>query len=511
MHSNDVLETKHRTSRGPATSLGEGWAVLVALMLAILVVTIDNTVLNVALPSISSDLDANTSELQWIVNAYSLLFGGLLLMGGSVADRLGRRRILLAGLVAFGSTSALVLLVRSATELIVLRGLSGAAAAFLMPATVALMYRAFEGPARAKAIGIAGAGAAFGFALGPVLGGALLQAFSWQSVFLINVPIVLIALPVARAVISPDGDRAGGTADVVGGLLSVLAMGGLVAALIDGPDRGWTSVGVLAPAIGALAAAGGFVRWELRAAHPMVDLRMIARRGVAGPGAVQAALMFAVAGLLFLLTQLLQVLDGYSPIAAGLRSVPVAVGLIGGGPVLTSGARRLGTSGAAALGLLITATGLGGVAFAIDHSYVVLAAGLLIVGVGVRVTITIAALAVLDGLPNQAAGIGAALGDTFQEIGGALGVALLGSVFNAIYRSDLPAGTPSAARSSLHGALTLHNPSLSNAARHAFTTGAQTALIVCAATLAAAAILASLTVPSGLDVTDDPATAAAMT
>lgn len=181
-----------------------------------------------------------------------------------------------------------------------------------------------------------------------------------------------------------------------------------------------------------------------------------------------------------------------------------------GGPVLTWGARRLGTSGAAALGLLVTAAGLVGVACAVDQRYVVLAVALLVVGVGVRVTITLAALAVLDGLPKEAAGIGAALGDAFQEIGGALGVAVLGSIFNAVYRADLPARSPGVARSSLQGAMSVHDVALTTAAHHAFVSGAQTALIAGAAILALGAIFARLTVPAGLDVTEDPATAVAM-
>jgi EmrB/QacA subfamily drug resistance transporter len=508
MNSNNVLELEPGTTR-PATSLREGWKVLIALLLALLVVTVDNTVLNVALPSISADLHAGTSELQWIVNAYSLLFGGLLLTGGSVADRLGRRRILIGGLIAFAGASALVFFVASAPELIALRALSGAAAAFLMPSTIALMYRAFEGPARATAIGIAGAVAALGFAAGPVLGGGLLQILPWQAVFAINVPIAMVAVPLARTVIPADPERAGGRADVPGTALSVLAMGGLVAALIDGPEHGWTSAAVLIPALATIVAGTGFVLWELRAPHPMLDVRAVGRRTVTGPGAAQGALLFAVAGILFLLTQLLQVLDGYSPVEAGLRAAPIAVGLIGGGPVLTRSA-RLGTSRAAALGLLIAAVGIAGAAYGIAHGYLALAVGLVVLGVGVRITVTIAALAVLDGLPSEAAGMGAALGDAFQEIGGALGVALLGSIFNAVYRAELPSGAPDAARSSLQGALSLHDAALAAAARHAFTSGAQVALLVCAAILAVMALVARLTVPAGLDLTEDPAPAGAV-
>ncbi|OHV30364.1 hypothetical protein BCD49_34080 [Pseudofrankia sp. EUN1h] len=479
-----------------------GWPVLAALMLATLAVTVDNTVLNVALPSISTDLNAGTSQLQWIVNAYSLLFGGLLLTGGSLADRLGRRRVLLGGLAAFAAASALVLVVHSGPELIALRALSGVAAAFLLPSTVALMYRAFEGPARATAIGIAGSVAALGFVIGPLLGGALLEFFSWQSVFLVNVPIAALALLLVRAVIPPDAERSGGPADLPGAVLSVLAMLGLVAALVDGPDHGWGSPLVVGPALGALVTGVVFVWWELRAAHPMLDVRLIGRRAVAGPGAAQGALMFAASGSLFLITQHLQILKGYSPIEAGVSSAPIAIGLIGAGPLFTWSARRLGAAGTAALGLLIAAAAMACLGLGIRHGYLPLAGGLLALGAGVRLGITVAALAVLDGLPAEAAGTGAALGDTFQEIGGALGVALLGSIYNVIYQSDLPSAAPAAARDSLRGALSLHDAALSAAARHAFTSGAQIALLACAGILAAVAVVARLTVSRDLDLTE---------
>ena len=501
MDSNVVLEIEPSTAAadGPATSLREGWAVLVALMFAILVVTLENTVMNVALPSIAADLHAGTSRLQWIVSAYSLLFGGLLLTGGSLADRLGRQRVLLGGLVAFSATSALVLAVGSAGELIALRALSGAAAAFLMPSTIALMYRAFAGPARATAIGIAGAAAALGVVVGPLVGGALLEAFPWQAVFVVNVPVALVAIPMARAVIPPDPEPSGGRADLPGTALSILAMLGFVAALVNGPDHGWTSALVLGPALGALAAGAAFVWWELRAAHPMLDVRLVARRTVAGAGVAQGAVMFAVAGALFLITQQLQVVLGYSPVEAGLRTAPVAIGLIGGGPLLTWGARRLGAPRTAALGVLLAAGAMAAMGLWFADGYWPVAGGLLALGVGLRTCITIASLAVLDGLPHEAAGIGAALGDTFQEIGGALGVALLGSILNAIYRADLPDAAPRAARASLQGATGLHDAALATAARHAFASGAQVALLACAAILAAVAVLARRTIPAGLD------------
>jgi hypothetical protein len=350
-----------------------------------LVVTLDNTVLNVALPSIAADLHAGTSELQWIVNAYSLL------------------------------------------------------------------------------------------------------------------PAAAVALLLARAFVPADAEHTGGRADLTGTALSIVAMAAFVAALVDGSDHGWGSAAVVVPALAAVAAGAGFAWWELRAPQPMVDVRALARGAVAGPAAAQGASMFAAAGVLFLLTQQLQIVAGYSPIEAGLRTAPVALGLMLSGPLLTQGAQRLGTARTASLGLVLSAAAVAGLGVGVAHGYWPLAGGLFALGAGLRIVVTTAALAVLDGLPHEAAGVGAALGDTFQEVGGALGVALLGSIFNAVYRSGLPDAAPGAARASVQGALGLHDAALAGAARHAFASGAQAALLACAAILAAAAVVARRTVRDGCD------------
>jgi MFS transporter, DHA2 family, multidrug resistance protein len=510
--SNNVLELERRPSGGgPARTVREGLPVLAALMLITLVVTIDNTVLNVALPSIARDLDASTGQLQWIVNAYSLLFGGLLLTGGSLADRLGRRRVLLGGLSAFAFASLLVLLVSSAGGLIAVRAVTGACAAFLMPSTIALLYRSFEGPARGTAIGIAGAAGALGFVLGPLIGGALLEAFAWQAVFVVNVPLAAVGAVVAWRVVPPDVRVAGAAmrpADLRGTVLSLGAMVGLVAALVDGPEHGWLSALVLGPAVVSALCGWSFVRWELRAPHPMLDVRAVAQRGVAGPGVVQVGLMLAIGGALFLITQQLQVVMGYSPIEAGVRSSPIAVGVIGGGVLLSLVSRWLGVAWAAALGLLGCSVAIAVVALALPGgAYWPLALGLLTFGAGVRMVITPAALAIFARLPEESAGIGAALADTFQEIGVALGVALLGSVFNEVYRHDLPAGAPGVARASIQGAVSAGDAGLASAAREAFASGAQVALLVCAGILVVVAFVAWRTIPADLDLSEEGADA----
>ena len=484
----------------PTTRAGR---LLATLILATAVVTVDNTVLNVALPSISTHLNAGTNQLQWIVNAYSLLFGGLLLTGGTVADRVGRRRVLLGGLTAFLLASACVLFVHTGPELVGLRALVGASAAFVMPSTLAILMRSFDGPRRAAAVGLWGAVSAAGFALGPVLGGLVLDHFAWQGVFLINIPIAGAALLAVLAWVPESADPTGGRLDLPGVLLSIATMVCLVDALVSGPVHGWTSSGVLTAAAATVVAGAGFVLRELRAAHPMVDVRLLARRAFAGPAAAEGALMFSVAGLMFLLTQDLQLVHGYRPLVAGLAVAPAAVGVVLASPVVARLGGRIPAPFSVAVGLGICAGGLVLIATELRTGYWPLAAGLLLFGVGMRLSLTPVALAVVDALPAEQVGMGSALNDTFQEIGGALGVAVLGCVFNLGYRHRLPAGLPGTARASLSQALTLGDPRVAAVARGAFENGMQLAVWCCAGLLVTIAALALRTIPHGARVSED--------
>jgi EmrB/QacA subfamily drug resistance transporter len=488
----------------PATprTLRRSWPILFALTLATLVVTIDNSVLNVALPAISRELHAGTGELQWIANAYSLLFGGLLLTGGNLADRLGRKRVLLGGLVAFGGASALVLLVHNGVELIALRALIGAAAAFVMPSTLALIYRLFDGPARATAMALWGVIGAIGFVGGPMLGGLLLDHFSWHAVFLVNVPVAAVALLVTAVTVPESADRTTARADLLGTALSVVTMTAIVYALVTGPVSGWTSGRVLLAGVCCVAALGAFVSWELRAEHPMVPIAMLRRVAFAGPAIAEAALMFAALGSVFLLTQQLQFADGYSPLEAGLRTAPVAIGALASGFPGLRLSRRFGANVGALAGYLLGALGLVTLAIGVRNGYWVLALVMFLFGAAMRMSITPVAVAVIDALPKERAGMGSALNDTFQEVGAAFGVALLGSAFNVVYRSSLPSGAPSAVRDSIASAAGAHDGTLVTAAHHAFESGMQVALVVAAVVMALVAVVAFKTVRADLDVSE---------
>lgn len=484
-------------------TIRRGWPVLVTLSLATAAVTVDNTILNVALPSIARSLHAGESQLQWIGNAYSLLFAGLLLAAGNLSDRLGRRRVLLGGLGAFALVSILVVFVTGSGELIGLRALTGAAAAFVMPSTLSLLYRLFEGPARVTAMTTWSMITVLGFVGGPLLGGALLAHFSWHACFLVNVPIAGLGILLAFRFVPESADPTGERADLVGALLSIGVLGALVYGLVNGPISGWTSWRCLG-AFGLCAVlVSAFVRWESRTDHPLLPFDLVGNGALGGPVLVEACLMFAITGLLFLMTQQLQLVDGYSPIGAGLRTIPAALGSLAAGAVGVRIGRRFGQHVAATLGYATCAVGLLVAAASLERPYWHLAVGLFLFGIGLRFAMTPVALAVVGGLPDERAGMGSALNDTVQEVGGALGVALAGSVLDAVYRTS-PSGRQAGRllgghrSASLTAALSSHDLRAAELARHAFVSGNQVAMVVCAGLMVLAAALASKTVPADL-------------
>jgi MFS transporter, DHA2 family, multidrug resistance protein len=337
-----------------------------------------------------------------------------------------------------------------------------------------------------------------GFVGGPLLGGAILAHFSWQAVFLINVPIALVALVLTWRSVPESADPSGEPADLVGTVLSVATLGALVYTLVSGPDAGWTSARVIASGLVFLAVASAFCAWEVRTPHPLLPLGFLRKASFAGPALAESTLMFAIAGLMFVVTQQLQLVDGDSPLQAGLRIAPAALGtLLTGAPGVWL-ARRAGQQWCAALGFAVGAVGLAWLSQTIGGSYWSFAVGLVIFGAGLRMAMTPVALAVIDALPKERAGMGSALNDTFQEVGGALGVAILGCVLNAVYRSHLPAAIAQAAHGSLTGALLSPDPSAVTAARHAFRSGSQAAYVVGAVLMALAAVVALCTVPAAL-------------
>ncbi len=491
------------TLENATNRIGDRWPVLAALMLATLTVMLDNSVLNVALPTIGRDLHTGTGGLQWIVTAYSLTFGGLLLTTGNLADRTGRRRVLVGGLAAMATASALVLLAHTAVELTVVRALVGIGAAMVMPSTLSLLYTTFAGPLRAKAMGMWSSVTMLGFVLGPVIGGVMLQSLSWRWLFLINIPVAVVAIPVVLRTVPESVERTAEPADLTGAALSIAAMGALIYALTAGPLDGWLSGRVLGALAGTAALFGLFAGWELRAAHPMLDLRLVGRRAFAVPALVECAAFFALASTLFLNTQLMQLVLGYSALQTGLLTLPVVVVMIAMNGPLTAFATRVGPRVATVAGMLACATGMGTMAFFVHH-VVGLIVSMSLMSVGLRLGMTTVALLVIDALPAERAGTGSALNDTFQEVGGALGVGVLGALLSQGYRGALPDDVTGAARRTVNDALATSDPTVVHAALNAFADGAQLALWAGAGVAGVVAVSVAVLFPRGVQVPADP-------
>ena len=328
------------------------WWTLVVLSVSLLVISLDNTILNVALPTIERDLDASSGDLQWIVDSYTLVFAGLLLTLGSLGDRFGRRLALVSGLVVFGAGSLLSALAPSADMLIASRALMGVGGALIMPSTLSILTNVFPVHERPKAIGIWAAVAGLGIAVGPVAGGWLIEQFDWSSVFLVNLPIVALALAAAPALVPESRDPAQSRLDPVGAVLSTAGLGVLTWAIIEGGgERGWTDVVTLGGFGVALAALAAFVAWELRTSSPMLDVRLFRIRRFSGASVSISLVFFSLFGAIFFLTMYLQEVMDYGALAAGLRVTPIAAGLVLGGPLSAKLANRAGTRNVVAGGL----------------------------------------------------------------------------------------------------------------------------------------------------------------
>jgi EmrB/QacA subfamily drug resistance transporter len=440
------------------------WLTLLVLCMSLLVIGIDNTILNVALPTLSEQLGATSSQLQWIVDAYTIVFAGLLLTAGALGDRFGRKRALTGGLVVFGIGSLLAAFSGSAGHLIATRALMGAAAAFIMPATLSILTNVFTDAAeRAKAIGVWAGVSALGIAIGPLAGGYLLEHFSWGSVFLVNVPFVVAALVAGRFLVPESADPEAPRLDLVGAALSITGLVAFLWGIIEAPGKGWTAPEVLV-ALGAGAVILGlFVAWELRSDHPMLDVRFFKNpRFSAASGAVTLS-FFAMFGAMFVLTQYLQAVLGLSALQAGLRLAPISVVLMIVAPTANIWVKRFGSKYVVATGLLIAAAGLVLMSQldASSSGWEVMGV-LAVLGLGMGNVMAPATDSIMGSLPKERAGVGSAVNDTTREVGGALGVAIIGSLLASSYRSTmtaaaassaLPADAAAAVRDSIGGAV----------------------------------------------------------
>jgi EmrB/QacA subfamily drug resistance transporter len=430
----------------------------------------------------------------------------VLLAAGSLGDRFGRKRALVAGLVVFGAGSAVSAFVGSADALIASRALMGLGAAFIMPSTLSILTNTFPAHERARAIAIWAAVSGLGIAIGPVAGGFLLAHFSWGSVFLVNVPFVLATLVAARWLVPESRDPATPPLDLPGALLSVAGLTALVYAIIEAPSSGWTSGATLAS--GALAAAliAGFAAWELHTPHPMLELRFFANARFSAASASIALVFFSLLGTIFFLTTYIQNVMGYTPLEAGVRIVPVAAGMILGTGLSARIVPRLGTKVVVAAGLVLVASALLVLSTAtVGSGYGLVAAALVLTGLGMGAAMAPATESVMGSLPLEKASVGSAMNDTTRMIGGALGVAVLGSLLSTGYHDELhPAAfdlhgpAAATARDSLGGALQVGGTSgpLADAARHAFVSGMHTAALAAAGVAIVGALLSLAFLPA---------------
>lgn len=466
------------------------WQILGVLCLSLFVVVVDNTILNVAIPSLLKDLDATTSDVQWMIDAYSLVFAGLLITAGSLGDRYGRRRAMLVGFALFGAGSLLAAFAAGPAQLVAMRGLMGVGGALLMPGTMSIMAQVFGPDERAKAFAIWGATSMVGLAAGPTLGGFLLEHFWWGSVFLVNVPVTAVAVA-GLLVLVPESRGPRRRPDVLGAVLSTAGMATLVWAIISGPAHGWTGVRTIGGLLAGIAALALFVRWQHRNPEPMLDLRLLRDRHFSGAAAMIALFGFALAGMLFALTQLLQLVLGYGPLKAGLALLPVAVSAGLGNGLGASLESRFGARPALVAGFAVVAAGFGVLGLTGDAGYGPLAVGLVVLGFGAGLGTPPAYSTLMAALPPEEAGVGSAVNDAGQELGSALGVAVLGSIVSAVYAGALPGTASPAARHSLGEALALGDSGLAQAARDAFTHAVAVASYAACAAMLIAALFAA--------------------
>jgi EmrB/QacA subfamily drug resistance transporter len=437
------------------------WWILSVLVLSLVLVVAGNSSLNVALPTLVRELGATQTQLQWLVDAYALVFAGLLLPAGALGDRYGRKGALQFGLVVFGAATLAASFADTPTQVIVLRALMGVGSAFVMPATLSLLTSAFPPGERAKAIAIWAGFAGAGGAIGTISSGILLAHYGWGSVFLVNLPIVAVALVAGWRLVPTSRDSRRRPLDPVGSLLSVVGLGAVLFAIIEGPNLGWGSVEVVAGFVVGGLAIVVFGWWERRIEHPMLDLTWFRdRRFSAGASTITLA-FFAMFGVFFLLTQYLQFVLGYSPLRAGLASLPMAAAMIYSAPRSAGLVTRFGPRRVVTAGLLMFAVGLGSFALLSPTTpYVQIGVTLVILGLGAGMVMPPSTGQIMSAMPLDKAGVGSAVNDTVREIGGATGVAILGSITTVAYRGGLadvlaaaPAEVRAAAESSVAVAL----------------------------------------------------------
>lgn len=504
-----------RLINDPEHAFARRWLTLLVLCISLTVIGLDNTILNVAIPTLARQLHASTSQLQWIVDAYTIVFAGLLLTAGSLGDRFGRYRMLALGLTIFGTGSAFSAFSGSATMLIVTRAFMGIGGAFIMPSTLSILTNVFTNPVeRGKAIGIWAGVSALGIGLGPVTGGFLLSHFWWGSVFLVNIPIVMVGLIGGWFLVPDSRDPSAPRLDPVGALLSIAGLSSLLYGVIEAPSHGWTSQSTVAAFVVGIGVLSVFMLWELRSSHPMLDLRFFQNpRFTAASGAITMT-FFTMFGTLFLLTQYLQSVLGFSALKAGATFIPQACVMLVVAPSSSGLVRRFGNKLVVTFGMSMVALTL--VLFSqlgVHASFWQVIAVTCLLGVGMGNVMAPATDSIMGSLPREKAGVGSAVNDTTRQTGGAVGVAVFGSVLSSVYASHvlsaaraqhLPAAITSvvktnvgqaAAYAASHQSGPLGRAALA-IARNSYVTALHTAVLVGAGLLALGALAVARWLPA---------------
>lgn len=480
------------------------WSALGVLVLVVTLLAIDGTVLYLAVPSMTADIGPSATQLLWIGDIYSFVLAGLLITMGNIADRIGRKRLLLIGASAFGIASTLAAFAPDAGTLIVARALLGVAGATLMPSTLSIVRAMFaDAKQRTTAIAIWSAGAMAGAAAGPLVGGVLLEHYWWGSVFLINLPIMALVLIAGPILIPESRGDAAKHIDVWSSTMSIAAIVPLVYAVKHWVGSGWDTSVPVAALVGVVS-GWLFLRRQRALSHPLLDITLFRVPAFAGAVASNGLAIFAFIGLLYFYSQYLQLVRQFSPLQAGLAELPGTLASIAVIAVVGAVSTRLGAGRAIGLGLAVGALGLAAIGASVFHAqYWPLALALVVIGFGIGIAMTLSTDAVVSAVPKERAGAASAIAETAYELGTALGIAVLGSLHFVMYRNhlDLPAGTAAtdieAANASLSKTITtVSDPAVVEHARDAFATAVQTTSFAAAGLLIVAAVAAWRVIPS---------------
>ncbi len=484
------------------------WWTLGAMSFALFMVMLDNTAVNVALPSIQADFGASLSALEWTVNAYTLTFAVLLVTGGRLGDIFGRRRMFLAGVVVFSLASATIGFAPSEGWLIASRAIQGIGAAFMMPGTLSIITNAFPPEERGKAIGTWAGVSAIALAIGPLLGGWLTEDVSWRAIFFLNLPVAVGAVIVTLFAAEESRDETvGRQVDVPGIAGMTVALTALVFALVEGNAWGWGSPGILGLLALSVAAFVAFVAVERRAAAPVVDFEALRSKQFLGANVVAFMVSFGMLAMFFFLALYMQNILGYSPLEAGVRFLPSTVVIIFAGPISGRLADRFGPRPLMVAGMLITASSLLWQSrIEVDTSYAFLAPAFVLMGLGMGLVMSPMSMAAMNAVDRSKAGVASGTLSMFRMVGGTFGVAALGALVASVGRHDLeqslpgvPAGTREALADGLGSGAGLHDasPQVVNAAQAAFVDALGTGLTISAIAVAAGALLAWLLIAPG--------------